>query len=69
MQMDLLDYGMKYEKSKHLMLRATAKGILAAARFQADWYERYLERKIPLSPEFGDDQEMLARIMEKVKEK
>ena len=51
------------------MTRTMAKGVLAALQLQADLYEKYLEQKIPLSPEFGDDQEMLSRILEKVKEK
>lgn len=69
MQMDLLEYGMKNENSDNSITRAMAKGALAALRLHADLYEKYLERKIPLSPEFGDDQEMLARILERVKEK
>lgn len=66
--MDLLEYGMKNENSNNRMTRTLAKGVLAALQLRADFYEKYLERKIPLSPEFGDDQEMLARILQKVKE-
>lgn len=69
MQMDLLEYGMKYENSRNRVTRTMAKGVLVALQLQADLYEKYLEQKIPLSPEFGDDQEMLSRILEKVKEK
>ena len=67
--MDLLEYGMKNENSSNRVTRAVARGTLAALRLQADLYEKYLEKKIPLSPEFGDDQEMLERILEKVKER
>ena len=66
--MDLLEYGMKYESSSNPVKRTAAKGVLAAARLQADLYEHYLEKKIPLSPEFGDDKEMLERILANVKE-
>ena len=62
--MDLLEYGMKYENSRNRVTRTMAKGVLAALQLQADLYEKYLEQKIPLSPEFGDDQEMLSRILE-----
>lgn len=67
--MDLLEYGMKYENSSNGARRVAARGALAALRLQADLYEKYLEKKIPLSPEFGDDQEMLARILERVQKK
>ena len=67
--MDLLEYGMKYENSRNRVTRAMAKGVLAALQLQADLYEKYLSQNIPLSPESGDDQEILSRILEKVKEK
>ena len=68
-QWEQLFFPQKYENSRNRVTRTMAKGVLAALQLQADLYEKYLEQKIPLSPEFGDDQEMLSRILEKVKEK
>lgn len=62
--MDLLDYGMKNEKSESLLRRTLAKGALAAEKKRADLYEAYLEKK-PIS--FPDDPQEDAAMLERIK--
>lgn len=65
--MDLLDYGMKNEKSDSAVKRLLAKGALAAAKKQADFYEAQVMKMsidIPQSPE--EDAAMLERIRKEI---
>lgn len=62
--MDLLEYGMRHEKSCRVWERMAAKGALAFVRVRADLYAARLEKRIPLSQDSKRDQEMLAQILE-----
>lgn len=65
--MDLLDYGMRNQKSESAVKRLLAQGALAAARKQADLYEARLMKKsmtIPENPE--EDAAMLERIRQEL---
>lgn len=66
--MDLLEYGMKHEKSCRVWERMAAKGALTIVRVRADLYAARLEKRIPLPQDSKRDQEMLAQILDNVQE-
>ncbi|MFR8547520.1 MAG: hypothetical protein ACLVEV_02680 [Lachnospiraceae bacterium] len=65
--MDLLKFGMEYEKSKSKLVRAAAKKALEIEIKRADRYEAYLRKKdlsFPDGPE--QDAALFAKIQEEL---
>ncbi len=68
--MDLIEFGLENQDSKSPLKRAAAKSALAAAKAQADLYDKYIERKnIPLPEDPDETAEMLKRIREEIDKK
>ncbi len=65
--MNLLDFGMKYEKSRSRPLRIIAGMALWIERKRADHYERRLEKKKIIFPnDAAQDDFMLDQIKERI---
>lgn len=65
--MDLLEFGMEYEKSGSAVKRTLAKGALAAAKKQADLYEAYImKQNVSIPEDSEDDAAMLEAIREEI---
>lgn len=65
--MNLLDFGMKYEKSRLRPLRTIAEMALWIERKRADRYERRLEKKRIIFPhDAAQDDLMLDQIKERI---